>query len=914
MEDLPEGVVTFLFTDVEGSTRLWELAPDAMMEALRQHDEAIEQATTAHAGIPVRPRGEGDSRFIVFGSASDAVAGAAEMQRRLDSVDWATADPLRVRASLHTGPADLRLGDYYGSAVNRAARLRAIAHGGQTIMSGATYDLVENDLASGVSLRDMGRHGLKDLTEPERVYQLDVEGLDSSFPPLASLNAIPNNLPHQITEFVGREGELADIGNLLDEARLVTVLAPGGVGKTRLALQAAAEATAKYPDGVFFIGLADIGSGDDIVLEVAEAIGLGFSSDEVVQKQLLTYLATKQQLLVFDNFEHLLDGAGFVSEILQAAADITVLATSRTKLNLTGETVFTLAGLETSLAGIDQEQQASGARLFIDAARRAKPGFALQPDDLDPLAEILRVTGGVPLGILLAAAWVDMLSVSDIAAELTKSLDFLESELGDVPERQRSVRAVFEYSWSLLTDEQQAVFAALSIFRGGFTREAAEIAAGASLRDLATLGGKSLVTPNPETGRYTVHELLRQYAEEELGRTPERAERIVEAHAAFYGTLVEEAWALFEQGEQRRTVSIIEGDLDNVRRAWRYYLARSNATGARKFIGGLWTVYEIRGWYPPAVALFGEALDAFDAHTIDEATVTTRALAAAVQAWFLPLVGQAEAGAASAELAAEILRAADDGEALLMAFNSRFVALVYLGRFETIIAECEEAIALGRSANRPFWAAAHIGWKAAGLILNGDVADGKRFLDEEFELLTQNGDQFFIAFNYGHQARIATREGRLEDAVDLFTRSVEMTRELGHTRGTQFALHSLGDAHVAVGNLEAAEAAFIQSLAAAEQMRMLREMLGMLGKIATVRALTGRQVDAVELDAAIVADPGSGQSLLAATETIGEGAAAALAALERTMDPDEYAAAFEKGTSTPYDVAAKELISSLAQT
>ena len=914
MGDLPEGVVTFLFTDVEGSTRLWEAAPDAMMEALGQHDEAIEQATTAHAGIPVRPRGEGDSRFIVFGSASDAVAGAAEMRRRLDSVDWATAEPLRVRASLHTGAADLRLGDYYGSAVNRAARLRAIAHGGQTIMSGATYDLVENDLASGVSLRDMGRHGLKDLTEPERVYQLDVEGLDSSFPPLASLNAIPNNLPQQITELVGREGELADIGNLLDEARLVTVLAPGGVGKTRLALQAAAEATAEYPDGVFFIGLADIGSGDDVVLEIAESIGLGFSSDEDVQTQLLTYLANKQQLLVFDSFESLPDGAGIVSEILQATPGVTVLATSRAKLNLSGETVFTLAGLETSLAAVDQEEQASGARLFIDAARRAKPGFALQPDDFDPLAEILRVTGGVPLAILLAAAWVDMLSVTDIAAEVAKSLDFLESELGDVPERQRSVRAVFEYSWSLLSSDHRAIFAALSIFRGGFTREAAETVAGASLRDLATLGAKSLVAPSPETGRYTIHELLRQYAEEELHRTPERADRIVEAHAAFYGTLVEEAWALFEQGEQRRTVSIIEEDLDNVRRAWRYYLARSNAAGARKFIGGLWMVYEIRGWYPPAVELFGEALDAFDEHAIDEATVTTRAVSAAVQAWFLPLIGQAEAGAASAERAAEVLRAADDGEALLLAFNSRFVALFYLGRFETVIEECEEAIALGISIDRPFWAGVHIGWKAACLILTGNVAAGNRFLDEEFELLTRHGDQFFIGFNYGIQGWIATRESRLEDAVDLFTRSVKMSQELGHTRGMQVALHRLGEAHVAVGNLEAAEKAFIESLAAAEQMSMLREMVGMLGKIATVRALTGRQVDAVELNATVISHPGSGQSLLTATETIGEGAAAELVALERKMDPHEYAAAFARGTATPYDVAAKELIGGLAQT
>ena len=913
MGDLPEGVVTFLFTDVEGSTRLWEQAPDSMTEALRQHDEAIEGAATANAGVPVRPRGEGDSRFIVFASAPDAVAGAAEMQLRLEAVNWATPEPLRVRASVHTGPADLRLGDYYGSAVNRAARLRAIAHGGQTVLSGATYELIGDDMPLGVSLRDLGSHGLKDLTEPEHVYQVDVEGLDGSFPPLASLNAVANNLPQQVTDFVGRESELADIGNLLDEARLVTVLAPGGVGKTRLALQAAAEATAEYPDGVFFIGLADISSGDDIVLEVAEAIGLGFSSDEEVQTQLLTYLANKRQLLVFDNFEHLLDGASIISEVLKAAPGITVLATSRSKLNLTGETVFTLAGLEISLVTLEQAELASGARLFIDAARRANSGFALQPDDLEPLTEILRLTGGVPLGILLAAAWADMLSVADIAAEIAKSLDFLESDLGDIPDRHRSVRAVFEYSWSLLSPDQQAIFAALSIFRGGFTREAAEAVAGASLRDLAALGGKSLVTPSPEMGRYTIHELLRQYAEEEVRRDPKRAGELVEAHAGFYGNLVEEAWALFEHGEQRRTVAIIEGDLDNVRPAWRHYLAARNAAGARRFIGGLWMVYEIRGWYPPAVELFGEALDAFDEHATDEATITTRALSAAVQAWFLPLVGQGEAGAASAERAVEILRTADDGEALLLAFNGRFVALFYLGRFETVIAECEEAIALGNAIDRPFWAAVHLGWKAAGLILSGDVAAGKRFLDEEFELLTQRGDQFFIAFNYGHQARIAIREGRLEDAVDLFSRSVEMTRELGHTRGLQFALHSLGEAHVAVGNLEEAETAFTESLAAAEQMRMLREMLGMIAKIATVQALTGRQVDAVELNASVVTDPGSGESLLTATATIGEGASAELAELEAAMEPDEYAAAHGRGTSTPYEVAAKGLIDGLTR-
>jgi tetratricopeptide (TPR) repeat protein len=216
--------------------------------------------------------------------------------------------------------------------------------------------------------------------------------------------------------------------------------------------------------------------------------------------------------------------------------------------------------------------------------------------------------------------------------------------------------------------------------------------------------------------------------------------------------------------------------------------------------------------------------------------------------------------------------------------------------------------------DRPFWVGVHLGWKAAALIITGDVAVGKRFLDEEFELLTQNGDQFFISFNYGHQARIATQEGRLEDAVDLFTRSVDVTRELGHTRGMQFGLHSLGEAHLAVGNLEAAETAFTESLAAAEQMGMLREMLGMIAKIATVRALTGRKVDAVELNATVVADPGSAQLLLTAAETIGEGATAVLATLEAEMDPDEYAVAHARGTSTAYDVAAKELIGGLTQT
>ena len=660
MQELPDGVVTFLFTDVEGSTDTWEQAPDSMMDALRQHDEALAESVAAHNGVSVKPRGEGDSRFIVFRSAFDAVKASAEMQRRLVAVDWATSKPLRVRASLHTGMADLQLGDYYGSAVNRAARLPAIAHGGQTVMSGSTWELVQDQLPNGVTITDMGQHRLKDLTRPEHVYQLNVGGLDNTFPPLVSLDAVPNNLPEQLTDFIGRQSELAEVERLLSETRLLTILAPGGAGKTRLAIQAAADLITDYLDGVFFIALADIDSSADIIQTVAESMGLGLSSDEDLQTQLLTYLANKRQLLVFDNFEHLSDGALIVSEILKAAPQVTVVATSRAKLNLTGESVFTLAGLETTWDTPEGAVQTTGVRLFIDAAKRAKQGFVVETDDLDPLAEILRLTGGMPLGILLAAAWVDMLPVSEIASEIAKNLDFLETEIGDVPDRQRSVRAAFDYTWKLLSPEERNIFAALSVFRGGFTREAADTAAGASLRNLATLANKSLVTANPDTGRYTVHELLRQYAEAELRKDPDQYHRVLEAHAVYYSGLTEEAFALLTRSDEPLMLATVEQDLDNIRLAWRHCLATRNAAGTRRMIGGLWMVYEVRGWLPSAVSLFGEALDALDEHSEDEVTVVARALSSAAQAWALSLLGRQDEGAVAAAKATETLRSGGD--------------------------------------------------------------------------------------------------------------------------------------------------------------------------------------------------------------------------------------------------------------
>jgi predicted ATPase/class 3 adenylate cyclase len=893
---------------MEGSTRMWEESPDLMVRALEQHDEIIDEAVDAHDGASVKPRGEGDSRFLVFSDAGDALRAIAQIQARVASAEWATPTAIRIRAALHTGTADPQLGDYYGTAVNRAARLRTIAHGGQTIMSASTWELVRDRLPDGITVRDMGEHGLKDLTRPERVYQIDVAGLTDDFPPLASLDAIPNNLPLQLTEFVGRQAELAEAEQLFTRTRLVTILGQGGVGKTRLAIQTAADITADFPDGVFFVSLADISSSGDIVQAVAESLGVALSSDEDVKTQLMTYLSTKCQLLVFDNFEHVIEGASIVTGILQAAAQVKVLVTSRARLNVTGETVLTLAGLETTWASQDKAFQTSGVHLFIDTANRVRPGFVLEPEDLDPVAEILRLTGGLPLGILLAAAWVDMLPLTEIAAEIAKNLDFLETEMGDVPDRHRSLRAVFEYSTSLLSQEERATFLALSAFRGGFTREAAEAVAEASLRRLSTLVNKSLVTPSPGTGRYAVHELLRQYGEAELQLKPELCTHVDEAHSAFYAALMKESLALFVRGQTARALTIVEHDIDNVRSAWRHHLSGDDAAGARTFVEGLWYLYEVRGWYPAGISLFGEALEALPADGEDAEVVKLRALAGATQAWFQALVGQPEAGEAVARIAAEMLLDSPDLDGYITAAQCRAVSLAYLGRMEEM-AECmDAAMAVADAAHHRFWSAATRNWRAFGAVLSGDIATASKLLPEAYDVFEALDERYFMCWNLWIQAMIATQQGRPQDAIGLYASQLRACRDIGYVRGTMVALEGLGEANVAAGKFEAAEHAFIEGVGAADKMGMVRDMLGLMAKIAKVRAVRGHTAAAVELLATVLAEPRSAQQPFTANTPIKDVAAEALDGLRDALGPDVYSAALDRGISTPFEVAAKEFM------
>jgi predicted ATPase/class 3 adenylate cyclase len=907
--DLPNGTVTYVFTDIQGSTKLWEESPDAMMEALGYHDGVIDRATEANDGFSVKPRGEGDSRFLVFQRAANGVAAAADIQRGLARVDWPTSVPVLVRIAVHTGAAELQSGDYYGTAVNRAARLRALAHGGQTVISAATYELIRGSVPVGAAVSDLGLHGLKDLSVPEHVFQIDIDGLPGRFAPLQSLEAIPNNLPVQLTGFVGREVEIEEVKLGLNQSRLLTILAPGGAGKTRLAIQAAADLTVDFPDGIFFVGLAPILSDDDIPQAIFEALGVPIASGDDMRTQLLDYLRSKSQLLVLDNFEHLLGGADLVSEILTVAPQVKVIATSRTRLRIVGESVLLLPGLDTSWETPEEAAKASSVELFVDAARRADQSFLVKEADLEPLRRLIQLVEGSPLGLLLAAAWTDTLGIEEIADEIANSLDFLESDLDDTPDRHRSMRAVFDYSLSLLNEEERRMFAALSIFRSGFTRDAAEHVAGTSLRNLSNMVSKSLVTANKDSGRFSIHELLRQYAEELLTTDDELHEETVSAYVVFYSELVAESERLIVLSDQKRALSIVEDDIENVRSAYLRSLSRSDASAVRRFVLGLWFLYEVRGWHQAGQALFQRALETFPQDSNDEKTVIARETAAAALGKFVAYLGQPTEGAAMSGLAAERLSQTSDRYGELMALEARCDGLAYLGDWSEIRRVASTAIDIADEHDCRFWRAGMPNWLAIAEAQLGNTENATAAVEDGNTRLAQLDDDFFMAWNVMVQASMEAMSGQLDAATASNHKLVEISRGLGFQRTLQFGLQGLGDVRLAAGDLSAAQDAFLECLAASTEMGAVVEMAGMMTRIGDIRARMGLTEDAAEILACVLADSVAAQKMINEAGTIGERAQELLEPLETIDDRDDLTNAKARGAGMSLEAGAQRLLS-----
>ncbi len=517
MGDLPTGTVTFLFTDIEGSTRLWDAFPDDMGSALTLHDRIVGGAVNRHGGRVVKHTGDGI--FAVFGSADRALEAAVDAQAALVAADWpAVVGALGVRMALHTATAEPTGADYRGTEVNRVARIEAAGHGGQILMSAATKSRVEPSLPAAVEVVDLGPHVLRGLGEPETIYQVVAPGLRRDFPPLRTAAALRPRLPDFATSFVGRREEIDALTRILTDGdtRLVTLVGPGGVGKTRLAVEVARAVAAATGRPAHFFGAQHLSDATGLVRELGASIGFEFDAHLAAavpeETQLFDRLAAQPLLLVLDNLEHL-PVAGFVSRLLERVPNVTVIATSRRDLDLAAEWRYAVGGL-------DDHGTDDSVALFID--RAARVGARLDPVDAD-VARLCVALGGMPLAIELAAAWANTLSPAEIAAEVGRDLAILETDAPDVAARHRSIRAVFDQTWRLLPVDLRGVYARLSVFAAPFDREAAAAVAGASLADLRRLTSQALLT-RPTLGHFAMHPLLAEFASERLG--PERAELV----------------------------------------------------------------------------------------------------------------------------------------------------------------------------------------------------------------------------------------------------------------------------------------------------------------------------------------------------------------------------------------------------
>ncbi len=610
----PTGTVTFLFSDIEGSTAHWEGQRGAMPAALRRHDKLIRSAIEANGGHVFKTMG--DAFCAAFWRAPDALAAAADAQRALEAEEWSAVGGLRVRMAVHSGTTDERDGDYFGPAVNRVARLLAVAHGGQVVVSGAAAQLLHSAMPEQMELRDLGEHRLKDLAEPEHVWELAAPGLVEMFPPLRSLESLPNNLPRQLTPLLGREEVLAEVEPLVLECPLVSLVGTGGVGKTRVALQVGADLLDGSGEGVWLIDLAPLSDQALLVNTAASTFGLREQGERPMLEVLLQYLRPRHLLLILDNCEHLIEAVAHVADaILRAAPQVRLLATSREPLRIEGEHVYRMPSLAVPPAGdpltADQALEYGSVALFVQRAAASDTKFKLTDESAPIVAEICRRLDGIALAIELAAARVKVLPPRQLAQKLDERFRVLIGGSRTALPRQQTMRALIDWSYDLLSEHEQKLFGRVSIFVGGWTLEAAEAVVNDETLDaldiidlISSLVEKSLVVAGAEeTPRYRLLESTRAFALEKLEQSGER-EALARRHAQWTADLAERAREASPTQPWAQWLAQYLPEFENVRSAVEWALshdeiilaARVATAFSRVSIHHLGMYAELRGW------------------------------------------------------------------------------------------------------------------------------------------------------------------------------------------------------------------------------------------------------------------------------------------------------------------------------
>ncbi|MBA3653723.1 MAG: LuxR family transcriptional regulator [Actinobacteria bacterium] len=808
---LPTGVVTFLLSDVEGSTQLWQAGEDNAARAIARHYELLGAAVALHGGARPVEQGEGDSVVGAFSMASDALAAALDVQRAFAAEEWPGDVDLKVRIGLHTGEAHLRdEHNYFGNTIIRSARLRAIAHGGQTVLSRATADVVSGHPPDGVTLRDLGEHYLKDLGDPERVYQLCHPDLPDEFPPLRSLNRHVHNLPGQLTTLVGRERELRELHAAIDGARLLTLTGAGGCGKTRLALQLAADVAERHADGTWWIELAPVSAPDLVAAAVAAALGFREEEGKLLVDTLAEQLADVTTLLVLDNCEQVLDAtARLVDELLRRVPGLRVIATSREPLGIPGETTWRVPSLDDT-AAFD---------LFIDRANHARPGFAPGDDERSAVVRICDRLDGIPLAIELAAARVRMMHPARIAAALDEGFRVLTGGARTVMPRQQTLEACIGWSHDLLNDEERALFRRLAVFAGGFTLEAAEAATAgddievyAVLDAVSRLVDKSLihVDHGGGGGRYRLLDTIRLFARDRLADAGE-SDAVRQRHLDFFVALAEAAEPALVDADGPARLAVLEREHDNIRAA----LEWADATGAQasllRLTAALTIFWEVRGHLAAGGRWFARAL----ARDPEERSARrARALwgAAHIALYSNDFATTLERAPAAFAMAEEV----GDTKAMARALNT----LGYLQLWsdpDAGRAALEQSVELGRGIGDNWSVADGLKMLTVTWLVQEDDDNLIPAIDDLRDAATALGNGFFLAWHHCCRAWVSLRRGALPDAREQVAAALEYCDAVGEPATAGIAVAALAEIDVLEGKYADADArlsAFLQRAAA----------------------------------------------------------------------------------------------------
>lgn len=790
----PSGVVTYLFTDIEGSTRLWEREPERMPRALAHHDVIVRAAVEGHRGTVVKMTGDG--AHATFEDPLDAVSAALRLQQGLADMEATDGFPLRVRCGLHAGVDERRDSDFFGRGVNRAARIMNVAHGGQVLLSQAVAVLVGDRLPAGVGLRDLGAVRLRDLANPEHVYQIIHPDLRQEFPALRSLEAIPNNLPWQLTSFIGREHELAEVKTLLRNNRLLTLLGVGGIGKTRLSLQVAADVMDDYPDGVWFVELASVTDERLVPQAVASVLGVKEEAGRPVLEVLVKHVRDRHLLIILDNCEHLVHAcAELAKQLLQSGPRLKILAASREHLHVAGETTYPVP----ALAVPDPYQkfmhtaltQYAAARLFIERAIAAQPAFQVSHQNAVAVADVCCRLDGIPLAIELAAARVRAMSVEEIAARLTDRFRLLARGDRTALPRQQTLRALIDWSYDLLTEPERGLFRRLAVFAGGWTLEAAEaVGAGgeldqADILDLLTrLVEKSLVVADSEHNRYQLLDTVRQYAQERLAESKEEA-AVRTRHVAYYLAFAEKAGAGLAGPEQPAALKQLDLDLENVLAAHAFCRGSEGAVES-----GYRLVHAIKlYWFMRGLLDLGHRV------TVEAVSTPTVPLASLARCRALWVAGQISSTMGRYKEAEEYLqeslntaRALNDLRMVVSVLNTLGLAALGQGNRDAARLHCEEALDLAdRLGNKRGFATAS---NALAQIhrLNGELDAAEPLYERTVVLARELGDREVAAVAFLNLAMVAIERGAAARARSLLLEVLTIAEQTGSKPAGQSAL------------------------------------------------------------------------------------------------------------------------------